>query len=398
MKPIDNARLETLAVHAGQDAEPITGAISTPVFLTSTYVQAGPGEHKGYEYSRTQNPTRGALEANLAALEGARHGVCFASGCAATTTVLHLLQSGDHVVAGDDLYGGTFRIFERVMRPFGLDITYVDPTDPAAFAAAMRPRTRLAWIETPTNPLLKICDITTVAEICRERGVWLAVDNTFLTPVLQRPLALGASMVVHSTTKYLNGHADVVGGVVVTSDDELAERLRFFQNAIGAVPSPMDCFLVMRGTKTLPLRMERHVHNAGIVARWLDDQIGRGLITKVIYPGLPSHPQHALAERQMRGGGGMISFVVGDGAGPAPRPAIERARAILKSVRLLACAESLGGVESLIEHPAIMTHASVPREQRERLGISDGLIRLSVGIEHVDDILADLEQAFRAAG
>lgn len=397
---IEDARLETLAVHAGQDAEPITGAISTPVFLTSTYVQAGPGEHKGYEYSRTQNPTRGALEANLAALEGARHGVCFASGCAATTTVLHLLKSGDHVVAGDDLYGGTFRIFERVMRPFGLDITYVDPTDPAAFAAAMRPSTRLVWIETPTNPLLKICDISKVAEICKERGVWLAVDNTFLTPMLQRPLALGASMVVHSTTKYLNGHADVVGGVVVTSDDELAERLRFFQNAIGAVPSPMDCFLVMRGTKTLPLRMERHVHNAGIVARWLEGQIGQGLITKVIYPGLPSHPQHALAERQMRGGGGMISFVVGDGAngGPAPKPAIERARAILKSVRLLACAESLGGVESLIEHPAIMTHASVPREQRERLGISDGLIRLSVGIEHVEDILHDLEQAFRAAG
>jgi cystathionine gamma-lyase len=385
-------KIETLAIHAGQAPEPVTGAISTPVFLTSTYAQAGPGEHKGYEYARTQNPTREALEQNLAALEGGRHGVCFASGCAATVTLLHLLQAGDHVVAGDDLYGGTFRIFNRVMHQFGLSVTYVDPTRPEAFAAAITERTRLCFIETPTNPLLKLCDVAAVADVCRRSGVPLAVDNTFSTPVLQQPLALGATCVVHSTTKYINGHADVVGGVVVTSDDTLAERLRFLQNAIGAVPSPMDCFLVLRGAKTLPLRMERHVRNAAAVAAWLTRQ--EGLVERVLYPGLPSHPQHALCRRQMRGPGGMISFVVG----PGPHaPALLRAQTILRSVQLIKCAESLGGVESLIEHPALMTHASVPPEQREELGISDGLIRLSVGIEHVDDIVADLEQAFAQA-
>jgi cystathionine beta-lyase/cystathionine gamma-synthase len=385
-----STHLETLAVHAGQEPEPTTGAISTPVFLTSTYVQAGPGEHKGYEYSRTQNPTRQALEGNIAALEGGRYGFAFASGCAATTTIFHALKSGDHVVAGDDLYGGTYRIFERVMKQMGIEVTYVDPTAPSAFGEAMRPTTRLVWVETPTNPLLKICDIAAVADICKKRGVWLCVDNTFLSPCLQRPLDLGATMVVHSTTKYLNGHADVVGGVVVTSDDEVRERIGFLQNAIGAVPSPMDSFLVLRGTKTLALRMERHTENARKVAAWLE---ANAAVEKVIYPGLASHPQHALAERQMRGPGGMISFVIKSGK----KPALERARAMLRATQLFACAESLGGVESLIEHPAIMTHASIPPAQRTRLGISDGLIRISVGIEHVDDLIGDLQQALDRA-
>jgi cystathionine beta-lyase/cystathionine gamma-synthase len=387
---VQSNHLETLSVHAGQEPDPTTGAVSVPVYMTSTYVQAGPGEHTGYEYSRTQNPTRHALEGNLAALEGARYGLAFASGCAATTTILHLLSSGDHVVAGDDLYGGTYRIFERVIKQMGVEVSYVDPSRPEAFDAAIRPSTRLVWIETPTNPLLKLCDIAAVADVCRRRGVPLVVDNTFCSPILQRPLELGATLVVHSTTKYLNGHADVVGGAVLTSDDGLYQRLAFLQNAIGAVPGPMDCFMVLRGTKTLALRMERHVQNAQQVAAWLERQ---PLVEKVIYPGLDSHPQAALARRQMRGPGGMISFVVKPGA----RPALERARAILKATRLFACAESLGGVESLIEHPAIMTHASIPLATREALGISDGLIRISVGIEHVDDQIGDLTQAFARA-
>jgi cystathionine gamma-lyase len=385
-----STRLETLAIHAGQAPEPTTGAISTPVFLTSTYVQAGPGEHKGYEYSRTQNPTRQALEANLAALEGGRYGLAFASGCAATTTILHMLRSGDHVVAGDDLYGGTYRIFERVIKQFGVEVSYVDPANTAAFAEAIRPSTRLVWVETPTNPLLKLCDIAAVADICKQKRVWLAVDNTFMTPMLQRPLELGATLVVHSTTKYLNGHADVVGGAVITSDEEVRERLAFLQNAIGAVPSPMDCFLVLRGTKTLHVRMERHVENAKKVAAWLE---AHPAVEKVIYPGLKSHPQAALAERSLRGPGGMISFVIRDGK----KPALERARAMLRATQLFACAESLGGVESLIEHPAIMTHASIPPANRQKLGISDGLVRISVGIEHIDDLIADLGQALEQA-
>jgi cystathionine gamma-lyase len=358
--------------------------------MTSTYVQSGPGEHKGFEYSRTQNPTRFALEDNLAALEGGRHGLAFASGCAATTTVLHLLKSGDHVVAGDDLYGGTYRIFERVMKQLGLEVTYVDPTRPERFAEAMRPSTRLCWVETPTNPLLKLCDIAAVAEVCRRRDVVLAVDNTFLTPVFQRPLELGAHLAVHSTTKYLNGHADCVGGAVVTSDQELRDRLAFLQNAIGAVPSPFDSFLVLRGTKTLPLRMARHAENAARVAGWLE---AHPAVETVTYPGLPSHPQHALARRQMKGMGGMITFVLKPGA----HGALMRSRRFLSNVRLFALAESLGGVESLIEHPAIMTHASIPAEVRAQLGISDGLVRLSVGIEHADDQIADLEQALARA-
>ena len=384
-------RIETLAVHAGQTPEPQTGAVNVPVFLSSTYVQAGPGEHKGYEYSRTHNPTRAALESNLAGLEGGTYGLCFASGCAATTTVLHLLSAGDHVVAGDDLYGGTYRVFERVMRQLGIDFTYVDPTDPAAFAAAVRKNTRLIWVETPTNPLLKLCDIAAVAQIAKEHRLILAVDNTFLSPILQRPLQLGATLSVHSVTKYLGGHSDVIGGALVTSDRDVYDRLRFLQNAMGAVPSPMDCYLVLRGTKTLALRMQRHVENARVLAAWLEAQ---PLVERVIYPGLPSHPQHALASRQQQGPGGMISFVVKPSSA---RSALERARAILRHCRLFACAESLGGVESLIEHPAIMTHASVPPAQRERLGISDGLIRVSTGIEHIDDLREDLTQAFLAA-
>ncbi len=391
MQTHDKHRLETLAVHAGQTPEPQTGAVNVPVFLSSTYVQAGPGEHKGFEYSRTHNPTRFALEANLAGLEGGKHGLCFASGCAAATTILHLLSAGDHVIAGDDLYGGTYRIFERVMRQVGIDFTYVDPTDPAAFAAAVRKNTRLIWVETPTNPLLKLCDIAAVAEIAKQHRLILAVDNTFLSPILQRPLDLGATLAVHSVTKYLGGHSDVVGGALVTSDPEVYERLKFLQNAIGAVPSPMDCYLVLRGTKTLALRMERHSQNALSIATWLESH---PLVERVIYPGLPSHPQHALGSRQHRGPGGMISFIVKPGAG---RSALDRARNILRRCHLFACAESLGGVESLIEHPAIMTHASIPQPQRERLGISDGLIRISVGIEHIDDLRDDLAQALDGA-
>ena len=388
----ESKHLETLAVHAGQSPDPVTGAVSVPVYLTSTYAQAGPGEHKGFEYSRTHNLTRFALEDNLAALEGGTHGLAFGSGLAATTTLLHLLDAGDHVVGGNDLYGGTYRLFERVMRRQGLDFSYVDPTRPEAFAAAIRPTTKLVWIETPTNPLLKLSDIAAIAAVCRERHVLLAVDSTFCTPMLQRPLALGADIVVHSTTKYLNGHADVVGGAIITKDDALHERLAFLQNAIGAVPGPLDCFLVLRGIKTLPLRMARHSENGRALARYLE---AHPRVERVIYPGLESHPQHALAKRQMADTGGMISFVLrardvdGGDAG-------EASRTFLRAVRLFACAESLGGVESLIEHPAIMTHASIPKENREALGISDGLIRLSVGIEHKDDLIADLEAAFAA--
>ena len=387
----DSRHLETIAIHAGQTPDPTTGAITVPIYATSTYVQSGPGEHQGFEYSRSHNPTRYALEANLAALEGAKSGLAFASGCAATTTIFHLLSSGDHVVAGDDLYGGTYRIFERVMKQLGVEVTYVDPTRPEAFAAAMKPSTKLCWVETPTNPLLKLCDIAGVAAVCKKHNVILCVDNTFLTPVFQRPLELGADLVVHSTTKYLNGHADCVGGAVLMNDPSLRERLGFLQNAIGAVPSPFDCFLVLRGTKTLPLRMERHEANAKRIAAWLE---AHPAVERVVYPGLASHPQHELAKRQMKGMGGMITFTIkagGDGA-------LERARRFLRKVRLFALAESLGGVESLIEHPAIMTHASIPPENRARLGISDGLVRLSVGVEHVDDQISDLAQALAAAG
>jgi cystathionine gamma-lyase len=378
----------TRAIHAGQSPDPVTGAVMTPIYLTSTYAQEGPGEHKGFEYSRTHNLTRFALERNLAALEGGSHGFAFASGLAATDTVLHLFDHGTHVVAVDDLYGGTFRLFDKVYRRHGYEFTYVDPAaGAAAIEAAMRPATRLVWVETPSNPMLKVCDLAAVAAVCRARKVLLAVDNTFMTPYFQQPLALGADIVVHSTTKYLNGHSDVVGGAVVVNDEQLRERLAFLQNAVGAVPSPFDSFMVLRGIKTLHVRMERHDQNGRALAEWL---AGHRQVERVIYPGLPSHPQHQIARRQQRGFGGMISFdLKGD---------LEAARRFLKACRVFACAESLGGVESLIEHPAIMTHASVPPDRRRALGIADGFIRLSVGIEDVADLRADLEAAFAAAG
>jgi cystathionine gamma-lyase len=382
----DKLHFDTLAIHAGQAPDPTTGAIMTPVYLTSTYVQDGPGGHKGFEYSRTQNPTRDALQGCLAALEGGRHGLAFASGLAATDAVLHLLDAGDHVVYSDDLYGGTFRIFDKVFRRHGITFTAADLSDPGALERALRKETKLVWIETPTNPMLKLVDLADVARVARAHGARTVVDNTFATPYFQRPLAMGIDVVAHSTTKYLNGHSDVVGGALVTSDDALADRLRFLQNAVGGVPSPLDSFLVLRGLKTLHVRMERHARNALALARFLE---GHPQVERVAYPGLESHPQHALARRQMSGFGGMLTFVL--------RGGLPAATAFLKAVSVFACAESLGGVESLIEHPAIMTHASVPRETRERLGIADGLIRVSAGIEDAADLVADLERGFAAA-
>ncbi len=378
--------LDTRAIHAGQQPDPTTGAIMTPVYLTSTYIQDGPGGHKGYEYSRTGNPTRTALEKCAAALEGGRYGLAFGSGCAATSTIMHTLEQGDHVIVGDDVYGGTYRLFADVWSRSGLTFDFVDLSDPTAIDRFKRPRTKMVWMETPTNPLLKLFDIAAVAERSRAHGLALVVDNTFMSPVYQNPLALGADLVVHSTTKYLNGHSDVVGGLIVTDSDAYHQRLGYLQNAVGAVPGPLDCFLTLRGIKTLHVRMERHSHNAQRIAEWLQGQDG---IERVVYPGLRSHPQHDLATRQMSGFGGMITVVLAGGLGAA--------KALLGSTRVFACAESLGGVESLIEHPAIMTHASVPKPQREALGIGDGLVRLSVGIEHVDDLIADLERGLAAA-
>jgi cystathionine gamma-lyase len=382
----EKLHIDTLAIHAGQSPDPTTGAIMTPVYLTSTYVQDGPGVHKGFEYSRTQNPTRHALQDCLAALEGARHGLAFASGLAATDAILHLLDAGDHVLYSDDLYGGSFRIFDKVFRRLGVAFDAVDMSDPGNVARALRKETRLVWIETPTNPMLKLVDLAEVARIARAHGARTVVDNTFATPYFQRPLAFGIDVVAHSTTKYLNGHSDVVGGAVLTSDAALFERLRFLQNAVGGVPSPMDSFLVLRGLKTLHVRMARHAENALALARFLE---AHPQVERVTYPGLPSHPQHDLAKRQMSGFGGMLTFVV--------RGGLEAATAFLKAVRIFACAESLGGVESLIEHPAIMTHASVPEAIRGALGIADGLIRVSAGIENVADLVADLERGFAAA-
>ena len=385
MKTPPDAALDTLCVHAGQEPDPVTGAVMTPVYLTSTYVQDGPGGHKGFEYSRTRNPTRDALEANLAALEHGTWGLCFASGCAAATTVMTMLSAGDHVVCGDDVYGGTFRLFDKVFRRLGIAFTFVDQRDPDATAAAFRPTTRLCWVETPTNPLLRLVDIRATADLAHARGALLLVDNTFATPVLQQPLRLGADLVLHSTTKYLGGHSDVVGGAVVGRDPALRERLAFLQNAVGAIPGPHDCYLTLRGTKTLHLRMARHVESAGVLATWLEHH---PRVERVIYPGLPSYPQAALCRSQMSGGGGMITIVVKGGLAETTR--------MLKAVRLFACAESLGGVESLIEHPAIMTHASVPAEHRRALGIDDGMVRISVGVEAVTDLQADLAQALEA--
>lgn len=380
------ASLDTLCIHAGQDPDPLSGAVMAPIVLATTFAQDGPGVTKGYDYSRAGNPTRNALEKCLAVLEGATHAIAFGSGCAATTAVLLGLRKGDHVLVGDDVYGGTFRIFDSVFAQFGLESSFIDMSDPARLGGAMKPNTRLVWMETPSNPMLKVLDIGAIASIARTRGVPLAVDNTFATPVLQRPLALGATLVVHSTTKYLNGHSDVVGGAVMTSDDALAEKLRFVQKAVGAVPSPFDCYLVLRGLKTLAVRMKRHVESARVIAAHL---AAHPAVSRVRYPGLPSHEGHALAERQMKGPGGMISFDLDGG--------LVKASAFLRALRVFACAESLGGVESLAEHPAIMTHASLPPEARRALGIGDGLIRLSVGLEDPADLIDDLRGGFAAA-
>jgi cystathionine gamma-lyase len=378
----DGAHPETLAIHGGQHPEPVTGAVMPPVFQTSTYAQKGPGEHSGFEYSRTHNPTRYALERSIAALERGRFGLAFASGLAATMTVVQLLDAGDHVVAADDMYGGTFRLFDKVMKRRGQRFTFVDPTAPKNVEAAIEAGTKLVWVETPTNPVLKLADLAAIAAICRRRGVLLAVDNTFATPMLQRPLELGADLVVHSTTKYMGGHSDVVGGAIALRDPDLAARLAFLQNACGAVPAPMDCFLTLRGIKTLAIRMQRHCENAIAIAQMLE---AHPKVARVLYPGLASHPQHALASKQMSAPGGMISLWL--------KADIEGARRFLSALRTFTLAESLGGVESLAEHPAIMTHASVPADVRAQLGIDDAFCRLSVGIEHVDDLRADLERA-----
>lgn len=378
--------LETLCIHGGQEPDRETGAVMTPIVLSTTFAQDGPGRHKGFDYSRAGNPTRSTLEKCLAALEGGKHGAAFASGCAATTAVLLTLRAGDHVLVCDDVYGGTFRILDKVLAQFGLEATFLDMTDPKQVEDAMRPTTRLVWVETPSNPMLKIFDIAAIAAIARAHGAALAIDNTFATPMLQRPLELGATLAVHSTTKYLNGHSDVIGGAVVTNDDALAERLHFVQKSVGGVPSPFDCYLVLRGLKTLAVRMDRHVASARTLAAWLERH---SQVTKVRYPGLASHEGHSLAARQMRAPGGMISFEC--------RGTVPQASAFLRALRIFACAESLGGVESLAEHPASMTHAGLPEATRQALGISGGLIRLSVGLEDVGDLMEDLERGFEAA-
>ena len=374
--------LATRALHVGQGPDPATGAVVVPIHLATTFAQESPGRHRGFEYSRSGNPTRANLEACLASLEGAEHGLAFASGLAATTTVMLLLDPGDHVVFTEDVYGGTFRLFDKVFQRYGVTFTSVDPTDPDAVAAAMTERTRLVWLESPTNPLLRVVDLDAVGELVHGAGALVAVDSTFASPVLQRPLELGADLVIHSSTKFLGGHSDVLGGAVLTSNDTLAERMRFHQNAVGAVPSPFDCWLLLRGLKTLQLRVLRQCENALTIARWLE---GQDEVIQVYYPGLESNPGHALARRQMGGHyGGVVSFEVSSA---------NAALSFLERLRVFTLAESLGAVESLAESPALMTHASIPEEMRTRVGVSDGLLRLSVGIEDVDDLVADLEQA-----
>ncbi|MFL6591553.1 MAG: cystathionine gamma-synthase [Luteimonas sp.] len=378
------AALGTLAIHGGQSVDPSTGAVMVPIYATSTYAQSSPGVHQGFEYSRTHNPTRFAYERCVAELEGGTRGFAFASGLAATSTLLDLLDSGDHVVAMDDVYGGSYRLFERVRRrSAGLDFSFVDLTDPRAFEAAIKPNTKLVWIETPTNPTLKIVDIRAISDIARKHGMRVVVDNTFASPILQRPLEHGADLVVHSATKYLNGHSDMVGGMVVVGDDaDLAEQLAFLQNSVGAVQGPFDSFLALRGLKTLHLRMRAHCDNALALAQFLSTHPA---IEKVVYPGLASHPQHALAARQMDGFGGIVSIWTKGG--------FDGAKRLCERTRLFTLAESLGGVESLVNHPAVMTHASVPAERRRLLGIDDNLVRLSVGVEALADLRGDLEAA-----
>lgn len=385
----ENKKLKfaTLAIHGGQSPEPATGAVMPPIFTSSTYIQESPGVHQGFEYSRSQNPTRFAWERAVASLEGGEHGFAFASGMAATSTIMELLDSGDHVIAMDDLYGGTFRLFDKVRgRSAGLKFSYVDMTDVDAVAAAITPATRMIWVETPSNPMLKLVDIAAITALAKQHQILVVVDNTFATPYNQRPLELGADIVMHSATKYLNGHSDMVGGIAVVGDNpELIEKMKFLQNSIGAVAGPFDSYLALRGVKTLALRMRHHNAAALELAQWLEQH---PQVEKVIYPGLASHPQHELAKRQMSGFGGMISILLkGD---------LEKARRFLETVEIFALAESLGGVESLIEHPAIMTHASIPKENREKLGIWDNFVRISVGIEDLDDLKADLDRALNA--
>jgi cystathionine gamma-lyase len=372
----------TRAIHAGQEPDPQTGAVMTPIYQTSTYAQESPGKHRGYEYSRTDNPTRTAYQECIATLENGKHALAFASGLATTATIIQSLKPGDHVVCCDDVYGGTFRIFDKVFKLSGIDFTFVDLSDLKKAEAAFKPTTKLLWMETPTNPMLKILDIGALCKLAHQKGAKAIVDNTFMSSYFQKPLKLGADLVVHSVTKYMNGHSDVVGGVLITSDTEWYTRLKFLQNAVGAVPAPMDCFQVMRGLKTLHVRMERHAQNAMAIARHLEKH---AKIQKVIYPGLESHPQHAIAKKQMSGFGGMITFFIKGG--------LPEARSFLEKVKVFTLAESLGGVESLIEHPAIMTHASIPAETRKELGIHDNLVRVSVGIEDLADLIADLDQA-----
>ena len=378
----------TRAIHAGQSPEPSTGAIMPPIYATSTYVQSSPGVHQGYEYSRTQNPTRMAWERCIADLESATHGFAFASGMAATGTILELIDSGSHVIALDDLYGGTRRLFDGVRkRSANLDFSFVDMTDIGSIEAALQDNTRMIWVESPSNPLLKIVDLKAVAELAAGKDILLVADNTFATPYLQRPLEFGFDIVMHSATKFLNGHSDMVGGIAVTANDDIAEQLAYLQNSIGSVSGPFDSFLALRGIKTLDVRMERHCKSAAHIAQWLENH---ELVDSVLYPGLESHPQYELAQRQMSNGGGIVTFFI--------KGSMDNARRFLENCDLFALAESLGGVESLVDHPAIMTHASVPEERRAELGISDQLVRLSVGIENVDDLVEDLDRALRASG
>ncbi len=378
-------RFSTKAIHAGQEPDPATGSVTVPVYLTATFYQPEPGREGKYVYSRTSNPTRDALEKSLASLEEGRYGLAFSSGMAATTAVLMLLKKGDHVIAGHDIYGGTYRLFEEVLRKYGLQFTYVDPRDPANVSKALRKDTKLVWLETPTNPLMQIVDIKAVSRAAKRAKAMVVVDNTFMSPYFQNPLQHGADIVVHSTTKYLGGHSDLIGGTAITSNREIYDRLKFLQNAVGAVPGPLDCWLVLRGVKTLALRMDRHDQNARRVSDYLKT---KPKVEHVYYPGLDDHPQKGLIKRQMRGYGGMLSFELKGG--------MSECKKLLKRLRIFTVAESLGGVESLIEHPASMTHASVPKERRLGHGITDSLIRVSVGIEDIEDLIQDLEQAFRS--
>ena len=372
----------TKAIHAGQAPDPLTGAVMTPIYQTSTFAQKSPGNHTGYEYARTDNPTRTAYQECVAALENGKHALAFSSGLASIDTICHILKSGDHVICSDDVYGGTYRLFDKVLTRFNLEFTFMDLSDVAAVEKAIKPNTKMLWIESPTNPMLKIFDIQALTTMARSKNVLSVVDNTFMSSYFQRPLDLGADLVMHSITKYMNGHSDVVGGILIMNSSKLHEELKYLQNAVGAVPGPQDCFLVMRGLKTLHVRMKQHQENAFAIANFL---IKHPKVEKVIYPGLESHPQHALAKKQMSGFGGMISFTIKGG--------IAETKKVLETTKLFTLAESLGGVESLIEHPAIMTHASVPVENRHKLGISDNLIRISVGIEDINDLIADLEHA-----